>query len=104
MQTRLSILTTGLSSGLPNRNLGDDVWLSNGKRIENYAEDVQVEFRTSDNRVFTVPVEFAGMNGMVRGLDQVTVKVSPELAGAGSVQVTVIADGRRSNMSVITIN
>jgi len=104
LQARLSILTTGLSSGLTNRNVGDDVWLSNGKVLENYAEDVQVEFRTADNRVFTVPVEFAGASGTLRGLDQVTVKISPELSGAGSVQLTVIAGGRRSNMSVVTIN
>lgn len=104
LQTRMSILTTGLSSGLTNRNPGDDLWLSNGTRIENHAEDVQVEIRTSDNRTFTLPVEFAGANGTVRGLDQVTLPVPRELAGAGSVQVTVIAGGRRSNMSLVTIN
>jgi uncharacterized protein (TIGR03437 family) len=104
LQTRLSILTTGLSSGLTNNNPGDDVWLSNGKLIENYAEAVQVEIRTSDNRTFTLPVEFAGGNGTLRGLDQVTVRLTPELAGAGDVQITVIAGGRRSNMSVVTLH
>ena len=104
LQTRLSILTTGLSSGLTNNNPGDDVWLSNGKLIENYAEAVQVEIRTSDNRTFTLPVEFAGANGTLRGLDQVTVRLTPELAGAGDVQITVIAGGRRSNMSVVTLH
>jgi uncharacterized protein (TIGR03437 family) len=104
LQTRLSILTTGLSSGLTNRNPGDDVWLSNGKQLENYAEDVQVEIRTSDNRTFTLPVEFAGANGTMRGLDQVTFRLPSDLSGAGNVQVTVIAGGRRSNMSVVTIN
>jgi len=104
LQTRLSILTTGLSSGLTNNNPGDDVWLSNGKLIENYAEDVQVEIRTSDNRTFTLPVEFAGGNGTLRGLDQVIVRLTPELAGAGDVQITIIAGGQRSNTSLVTIH
>jgi uncharacterized protein (TIGR03437 family) len=104
LRTRLSILTTGLSSGLANNNTGDDVWLANGKLIENYAEDVQVEIRTSNNQTFTLPVEFAGANGTLRGLDQVTLRLPSELAGAGNVQITVIAGGRRSNMSVVTIN
>ena len=51
-----------------------------------------------------LPVEFAGANGTLRGLDQVTVRLVPELAGAGNVQITVIAGGRRSNTSVVTIN
>ena len=104
LQTRLTILTTGLSSGLSNRNAGDDVFLGSGQLIENHAEDVQVEIRTSDNRTFMLPVEFAGANVTLRGLDQVTFRLPSDLAGAGNVQVTVIAGGRRSNMSVVTIN
>ena len=104
LQTRLSILTTGLTSGLTNNNPGDDIWLSNGKLVENYAGDVQVEIHTSDNRTFTLPAEFAGANGTMRGLDQVTVRLTPELAGAGDVQITIIAGGQRSNMSVVSIH
>jgi uncharacterized protein (TIGR03437 family) len=104
-QTRLSILTTGLSTGLVNTDLSNDVFLGNGKLLENYAEAdaVQVEARTTDGRVIMLPVEFAGPNGTLRGLDQVTVRLSSELVGAGSVQITVIAGGRRSNMSIVTI-
>ena len=103
-QTRLSILTTGLSTGLVNTDLTNDVFLGNGKLVENYADAVQVEARTTDGRVFMLPVEFAGPNGTLRGLDQVTVRLSSELAGAGNVEITVIAGGRRSNMCVVTIN
>ena len=103
-QTRLSILATGLSSGLVNSDVSNDYFLGNGQQTANYAEAVEVEIvRTSDNAVFRVPVEFAGANGALRGLDQVTVRLTPELAGAGNVQITVIAGGRRSNMSVATI-
>jgi uncharacterized protein (TIGR03437 family) len=72
--------------------------------MENYAEAVQVEARKADGTVVMLPVEFAGANGSLRGLDQVTVRLTSDLAGAGSVQITVIAGGRRSNMSVVTIN
>ena len=51
-----------------------------------------------------LPVEFAGANGTLRGLDQVTVRLTSDLAGAGDVQITVIAGGRRSNMSIVTIH
>ena len=105
-QTRLSILTTGLSTGLTNTDVTNDVFLANGQLTANYADEnaVQVEARTVDGRVFMLPVEFAGANGALRGLDQVTVRLTPELAGTGDVQITVIAGGRRSNMSVVRIN
>lgn len=101
--TRLTILATGISSGLVNTDVTNDVWLS-GKLVNNYAESVSVEARTSDNRVFTLPVEFAGPQGALRGLDQVNISLTPELTGAGAVQITVVAGGRRSNTSTITIN
>ena len=105
-QTRLSILASGLSTGLTNTDVSNDVFLGNGQLTANYADNnaVQVEARTVDGRVFMLPVEFAGANGALRGLDQVTVRLTSELAGAGDVQITVIAGGRRSNMSVVKIN
>jgi uncharacterized protein (TIGR03437 family) len=49
-------------------------------------------------------VEFAGSTSRQRGLDQVTVRLTPELAGAGNVQITIVAGGRRSNTAGIVIN
>ena len=103
-QTRLSILASGLSTGLTNTDVSNDVFLGNGQLTANYAEAVQVEARTADGRVFMLPVEFAGANGALRGLDQVTVRLTSDLAGAGDVQITVIAGGRRSNMSIVTLH
>jgi uncharacterized protein (TIGR03437 family) len=107
-QTRLSILASGLSTGLTNTDVSNDVFLGNGQLTANYADEanaVKVEIvRRSDNRVFELPAEFVGANGSLRGLDQVTVRLTPELAAAGDVQITVIAGGRRSNMSVVRIN
>jgi uncharacterized protein (TIGR03437 family) len=102
--TRLTILASGISTGLTNSNLSNDVSLSNGTVIENYAEAVAVEARLGDGRVISLPVEFAGSTGTMRGMDQVTIRLTPDLAGAGSVQITVIAGGRRSNTTRILIN
>ena len=100
----MTILASGISTGLTNSNLSNDVSLSNGTVIENYAEAVAVEARLGDGRVISLPVEFAGSTGTMRGMDQVTIRLTPDLAGAGSVQITVIAGGRRSNTTRILVN
>ena len=103
-QTRLSVLTTGLSTGLVNTDTSNDFFSGTGQLLENYAEGVQVEARKADGTIVMLPVEFAGVNSTLRGLDQVTVRLTGDLAGAGDVQITVIAGGRRSNMSIVTIH
>jgi uncharacterized protein (TIGR03437 family) len=102
-RTRLMIVATGVMSGLVNTDVNNDVW-SNGKLVENLAESVTVEARLSDGRVFNLPVEFAGRQGEQRGIEQVNFVLIPELAGAGDVQLTVTAGGRRSNTMTVTIN
>jgi uncharacterized protein (TIGR03437 family) len=102
--TRLTILASGISTGLVNTDVSNDVFLSNGKFLENYAESVTVEARTTDGNVISLPVEFAGSTSMQRGVDQITIRLTPELAGAGNVQITVIAGGRRSNTAGIVVN
>lgn len=102
-RTRLTMITTGAMSGLANTNLGNDVW-SNGKLIVNLSESVTVEARLSDGRVFNLPVEYAGVQGDQPGIEQVNFILTPELSGAGNVQLTVIAGGRRSNTMTITVN
>ena len=62
-----------------------------------------VEARTSDGTVFTLPVEFAGAQGTLLGLDQVNVVLVPELRGAGSVQLTLVVNGVRSNTMKATL-
>jgi uncharacterized protein (TIGR03437 family) len=102
-RTRLTILTSGISTGVANTNLGNDVLLGNGQIIENLAESVSVEARASDGRVFMLPVEFAGAQGALAGLDQVNVVLVPELSGAGSVQLTLVVNGVRSNTMRTTL-
>jgi uncharacterized protein (TIGR03437 family) len=101
---RVSVLATGVSSGLNNSDPHNDIWLANGRVLENLAEEVSVEARTTDGRVFSLPVEYAGSQGDVRGVDQVSIVLIPELAHAGTVQLTVVAGGSRSNTITITID
>jgi uncharacterized protein (TIGR03437 family) len=62
-----------------------------------------VEARLSDGRVFMLPVEFAGLQGVLPGLDLVNVILVPELKGAGNVQLTIIIAGERSNSPSVFI-
>ena len=63
-----------------------------------------VEARLSDGRVYNLPVEFAGEQGVLPGLDQITVRLITELKGAGSIQLTLIVNGQRSNAPTVFVN
>jgi uncharacterized protein (TIGR03437 family) len=75
----------------------------NGKSRVNYAESITVEARLPNGQVLTLPVEFAGAQGTVPGLDQVTVILRSELKGAGIVQLTLVVNGRRSSSPTVFI-
>jgi uncharacterized protein (TIGR03437 family) len=102
-RTRLSIFATGISTGLSNTDSSNDVWLANGQVLANLAESVVVEARRSNGSVTTLPVEYAGMQGVVSGFDQVNVVLPSGLAGAGSVQLTVVTNGIRSNTITVVV-
>ncbi|HEX6715650.1 MAG TPA: hypothetical protein VF088_00985, partial [Pyrinomonadaceae bacterium] len=101
-RTRVTILASGISTGVTNTDFSNDV-VGIGRTFENLAESVAVEARRSDGSVFMLPVEFAGAQGTLVGLDQVTVVLVPELRGAGSIQVTIIVNGARSNTMRLTV-
>jgi len=103
-RTRLSIIATGLSSGLTNWDVSNDVWLSNGKLLENLSESVSVLATAADGRTFWLTVEYAGAQGQLPGIDQINVVLPPELAGAGTVQLTVVAGGHVSNTMTFSMN
>src|SRR5207302_1638256 len=100
--TRLMIFASGLNSLALNTNTSNDV-IFGASIFPNIAESVVVEARTVDNRVFQLPVEFAGPSGQTYGLDQINVRLIGELRGAGSVEFTLIIAGRRSNTATIKI-
>jgi uncharacterized protein (TIGR03437 family) len=102
-RTRLSIFATGISTGLTNTDSSNDVWLANGQMLANLAESVVVEARRSNGSVTMLPVEYAGTQGGVSGLDQVNVVLPSGLAGAGSVQLTVVINGVRSNTITVVV-
>jgi uncharacterized protein (TIGR03437 family) len=99
-RTRVTIFATGIFN-VWNSNASNDV-REGGRTLANVAESVAVEARTSDGRAFMLPVEFAGANGALRGLDQVTFSLIPELRGAGAVRLKLWALARESN--IVTIN
>ncbi|HZI48858.1 MAG TPA: Ig-like domain-containing protein, partial [Pyrinomonadaceae bacterium] len=100
-RTRLTFFASGISGSVVNSNTSNDITV-NGKVRANLAEAITVEARLPDGQVMTLPVEFAGA-GVVPGLDQVTVILTPGLKGAGIVQMTLIVNGRRSSSPTVVI-
>ena len=80
----------------------NDVRLA-GALVPNFAESVAVEARTSNGQTLNLPVEFAGAQTGAIGLDQVNVRLIPELRAAGTVELTLIIAGQRSNLATIFI-
>jgi uncharacterized protein (TIGR03437 family) len=103
LRTRVSFFATGISSALVNTDLGNDVLLANGQMLPNLAESVKVEARTSAGAIVMLPVEYAGPQGVLSGLDQITVMLPPQLSNAGNVQLTVIIGSTRSNPVTIAV-
>jgi uncharacterized protein (TIGR03437 family) len=101
-RTRLTFFATGISGSVSNSDGSNDITV-NGKVRANFAEAVSVEARLPNGTVLTLPVEFAGAQGVVPGLDQVTVILRPELKGAGIVQMTLVVGGRRSSSPTVVI-
>jgi len=101
-RTRLTIFATGISGTAVNSDVSNDV-LINGVVQPNFAESVAIEARLANGSVISLPVEFAGAQGTLPGLDQVNVVLPPGLQGAGVVQLTLVIGGQRSNAPTITV-
>jgi uncharacterized protein (TIGR03437 family) len=101
-RTRLMIFANGVSSSISTSHASSYINVEN-QSIANLADSVKVEARTSDGRTFQLPVEYAGSQGAITGLDQINVVLIPELQGAGSVQLTLIVGGYSSNSVAITV-
>jgi uncharacterized protein (TIGR03437 family) len=101
-RTRVSFFATGISGSGLNTDTSNDVRVDGNVRA-NFAEAVTVEARLGSGQTYTLPVKFAGVQGRLPGLDQVTIVLIPELKGAGTVQLTLIIGGRRSNAPTIFV-
>jgi uncharacterized protein (TIGR03437 family) len=103
-RTRVTLFATGISAGAANFHPANDVRMENGRLVVNVAESLTVEARTTDGRLYNLPVEFAGaLEGRMPGLDQVNVVLHPELRGAGRVDLIIVVNGQRSNTAAINI-
>lgn len=96
-RSRMSIWASGISTGVANSDTRNDVILANGRILANVAEGISVEARLADGQAFMLPVEYAGPQGSIVGLDQINVVLVPELRGAGNVQLTIMVGLVRSN-------
>lgn len=101
-RTRLMMFASGISTAAANTDASNDLRMD-GRMVANLAESVAIEARTGDGRVFRLPVEYAGSQGRLAGLDQINFVLLPELQGAGSVELTLIAGNHQSNNVDITV-
>jgi uncharacterized repeat protein (TIGR01451 family) len=56
-----------------------------------FTNNLVIRARLSDGRSFVLPIDYAGVGKIMPGLDQIIIRLTPELAGAG--QVTLSIDG-----------
>ena len=90
-------MATGISTGVANTDSSNDILLETGQILPNLAESVVVQARTSNGTNYSLLVEYAGSQGILSGLDQVNVLLPSALAGAGSVELTVVIGSVKSN-------
>lgn len=102
-RTRVTFFATGISGSVANTDMSNDSVID-GVTRPNFAESVIVEARTATGQVVRLPVEFAGVQGILPGVDQVTVVLTPNLKNAGTVQLTLILNGQTSNTATVVIN
>lgn len=102
-RTRVTIYATGISGSAINSDATNDITIAGLLLRPNFAEAVMVEARLSNGTVINLPVEFAGTQGLLPGLDQVNIVLTSELAGAGTVELTLIVGGQRSNAPTIVV-
>src|SRR6266566_3536865 len=94
-RTRVVLFAVGITAGAANSDTTNDVRLA-GALVPNFAESVAVEAHISNGQTLNLPVEFAGAQTGTIGLDQVNVRLIPELRTAGTVELTLIIAGQRS--------
>ena len=101
-RTRVTFFATGISGSVINSDLTNDL-VGGSAPGANFAESIVVEARTQDGHTVRLPVEFAGAQGVLPGMDQVTVVLTPNLKGAGTVQLNLIINGQASNSATIVV-
>ena len=101
-RTRIALVAVGVTGGAANSDTSNDIQAA-GISLLNFAESVTVEARLSSGQVLSLPVEFAGARPGMIGLDQVNVRLTSELRAAGTVELTLIVGGQRSNSATIFI-
>jgi hypothetical protein len=101
-RTRLMIFANGVSSSVNTSHASGYINV-NSTTIANVADLIKVEARASDGRIFQLPVEYAGAQGAITGLDQIHVVLVPELRGIGNIELTLIVGSFRTNSATVIV-
>jgi uncharacterized protein (TIGR03437 family) len=101
-RTRLALFAIGVSASAANSDTTNDIQTPSA-RLANFSESVVVEGRLSNGQVISLPIEFAGAQPGMIGLDQVNLRLTPDLRASGIVELTLIIGGVRSNSATIFI-
>lgn len=101
-RTRVTVYATGISGSANNWDPSNDVVVGGVVR-KNFAESVTVIARLNAGELITLPVEFAGPQGLLPGLDQVNFVLTSPLRGAGPIEMTIFVNGQRSNAPKIVV-
>jgi uncharacterized protein (TIGR03437 family) len=101
-RTRLTLFAVGISGSAANSDTTNDITVG-GVTVANFAESVVVKARLSSGVEINLPVEFAGRQTAMIGIDQVTVRLTPELKSAGVVTLKLMIVGQSSNAGTILI-
>ena len=97
-RTRVTLLTSGVG-GIETAGMNTGTQT----RMQNFAHGVACEARTRDGRVRQLAVEFSGANGRFIGVEQIQIVLEDDLRGAGTVELTIITRGQRSNIATIEV-
>ena len=60
-----------------------------GLRTPSFSNSLVVRARTGDGRMIILPLDYAGAGKIMPGLDQIIVRLTPELAEAGEVMLSI---------------
>jgi uncharacterized protein (TIGR03437 family) len=101
-RTRVALFAAGISGSAANSDTTNDITFG-GETVANFAESVIVKARLSSGVEISLPVEFAGRQTAMIGIDQVIVRLTPELKGAGVVTLKLMIAGQSSNTGTILI-
>jgi hypothetical protein len=66
-----------------------------------FSNSLVIRAKTNDGRSFVLPVDYIGIGKIMPGLDEIIVRLTPDLAGAGELTLTI--DGSTDNLVSLSV-